>query len=178
MVRTGPSVSTLRCGCVMDAGYPRVTLSGCGRQAATDAGAGAGTTTRRTPHPETEAGCTSSTRKTRAQSRHDHAAVGSGNGVTSSPEQNGQVRWWSVGMTSSVARHHRRYNNRPLSEPKRLLMYAVPPAHCPRAPIARATTSSDVSRAAVASRPMSVLARAVRGIVSVGLKALEFVSDT
>ena len=44
--------------------------------------------------------------------------------------------------------------------------------------MARATTRSEVSSAAVASRPMSALARAVRGIVSVGLKALEFVSDT
>ena len=39
-------------------------------------------------------------------------------------------------------------------------------------------TSSEVSSAAVASRPIRVLARAVSGMVSVGLKALELVSET
>jgi hypothetical protein len=50
-----------------------------------------------------------------------------------------------------------------------------PPA--PNAPTARAMTSSEVSSAAVASIPISVLARLVSGMVSVGLNALEFVSD-
>jgi hypothetical protein len=54
---------------------------------------GVGGTTRRIPHPVTDAGCTSSTLKTRAQSRHDHAEVGSGKGVRSSPEQYGHMRW-------------------------------------------------------------------------------------
>jgi hypothetical protein len=48
----------------------------------------------------------------------------------------------------------------------------------PSAPTARATTSRDVSSAAVASMPINALARLLNGIVSVGLKALEFVVDT
>ena len=47
----------------------------------------------------------------------------------------------------------------------------------PSEPTARAMTSSDVSRAAVASTPMRIFARLVNGIVSVGLNALELVSD-
>ena len=39
-------------------------------------------------------------------------------------------------------------------------------------------TSSEVSRAAVASMPISTLARELSGIVSVGLNALELVSET
>jgi hypothetical protein len=48
----------------------------------------------------------------------------------------------------------------------------------PSDPTARAMTSKEVRRAAVACRAMNALARLVRGIVSVGLKALELVSDT
>ncbi len=48
----------------------------------------------------------------------------------------------------------------------------------PRDPTARAMTSSEVNRAAVASTPINTLARALSGIVSVGLKALELVSET
>jgi hypothetical protein len=48
----------------------------------------------------------------------------------------------------------------------------------PNEPTARAMTSNDVSRAAVASMPIRILARLESGIVSVGLKALEFVVDT
>ena len=47
----------------------------------------------------------------------------------------------------------------------------------PRAPTARAMTSSEVIRAAVAWMPMRILARLVRGMVSVGLNALELVVD-
>ena len=48
----------------------------------------------------------------------------------------------------------------------------------PSEPTARAITSSDVSSAAVASMPMSALARVESGMVSVGLNALELVSET
>jgi hypothetical protein len=48
----------------------------------------------------------------------------------------------------------------------------------PSDPTARAMTSKEVRSAAVACSPMNTLARLVRGIVSVGLKALELVSDT
>jgi len=48
----------------------------------------------------------------------------------------------------------------------------------PSDPTARAMTSKEVRSAAVACSPMNTLARLVRGIVSVGLNALELVSDT
>ena len=48
----------------------------------------------------------------------------------------------------------------------------------PSEPTARAITSSDVSRAAVAWMPINILARVESGIVSVGLNALELVSET
>ena len=47
----------------------------------------------------------------------------------------------------------------------------------PRAPTARAMTSSEVMSAAVARMPMRILVRLVNGMVSVGLNALEFVVD-
>ena len=47
----------------------------------------------------------------------------------------------------------------------------------PIEPTARAITSKVVSRAAVASTPMNTLARVESGMVSVGLKALELVSE-
>lgn len=47
----------------------------------------------------------------------------------------------------------------------------------PREPTARATSSSDTKSAAVAWMAMSTFARLVSGIVSVGLKALELVTD-
>lgn len=51
------------------------------------------------------------------------------------------------------------------------------PVGQPMTPTARATTSREVSSAAVAWVPISSLARLVNGIVSVGLNALELVSD-
>ena len=48
----------------------------------------------------------------------------------------------------------------------------------PSEPTARAMTIKAVSSAAVACSPINALARLVRGIVSVGLKALELVRDT
>jgi len=158
----------------MGAGYRPVTFRPPDAQAAATPTVTVGRTARRIPQPVTEAGCTTSTRKTRAQSRHDHAEVGSGNGVRSSPVQWGHERWW-VGMAKSLPAQPESFNNRPLSDPKRQVMRA---GHCPSAPMARATTSSDVSSAAVASRPISALALADSGIVSVGLKALELVSET
>lgn len=47
----------------------------------------------------------------------------------------------------------------------------------PRAPTARAMTSSDVINAGVACTPIRIFARLANGIVSVGLNALEFVVD-
>ena len=47
----------------------------------------------------------------------------------------------------------------------------------PSDPTARAITSKEVRSAAVACSPMNTLARLVRGIVSVGLKALELVRE-
>jgi hypothetical protein len=47
----------------------------------------------------------------------------------------------------------------------------------PRAPTARAMTNSEVINAAVAWMPIRILVRLVSGMVSVGLKALEFVVD-
>ena len=47
----------------------------------------------------------------------------------------------------------------------------------PRAPTARAMTSSEVISAAVACTPIRILTRLVNGMVSVGLNALEFVVD-
>ena len=48
----------------------------------------------------------------------------------------------------------------------------------PSDPTARAMTSKEVSSAAVACSPINAFARVVRGIVSVGLKALELVRET
>lgn len=48
----------------------------------------------------------------------------------------------------------------------------------PSEPTARAITSRDVSSAAVASMPINALAREDSGMVSVGLNALELVSET
>jgi hypothetical protein len=50
-------------------------------------------------------------------------------------------------------------------------------SHPLSAPTARAMTSRDVTKAAVAWTPMSTLARELSGMVSVGLKALELVVD-
>ena len=50
-------------------------------------------------------------------------------------------------------------------------------AQLPMDPTAKATTTRVVRSAAVAWRPISDLARLESGIVSVGLKALELVSD-
>lgn len=47
----------------------------------------------------------------------------------------------------------------------------------PRAPTARAMTSRVMRSAAVAYRPIRAFARPLKGMVSVGLNALEFVSD-
>ena len=59
-----------------------------------------------------------------------------------------------------------------------MLALTVPPIQPPpRAPTARAMTSSEVISAAVAWMPIRILAREVSGMVSVGLKALEFVVD-
>jgi len=51
------------------------------------------------------------------------------------------------------------------------------PVQPPREPTARATSSRDTRSAAVAWMAMSTFARLVSGIVSVGLKALELVTD-
>ena len=51
------------------------------------------------------------------------------------------------------------------------------PAQPPSDPTAFATSSREISRAAVACMPISTLALLVRGIVSVGLNALELVTD-
>src|SRR3954447_15467643 len=47
-----------------------------------------------------------------------------------------------------------------------------------KAPTARAMTSREVKSAAVACIPMRIFTRLVKGIVSVGLNALELVVDT
>ena len=52
------------------------------------------------------------------------------------------------------------------------------PRQPPREPTARAMTSREMSNAEVACTPISALARIDSGMVSVGLKALELVSDT
>ena len=53
----------------------------------------------------------------------------------------------------------------------------LPPDQPPREPTARATSSRDTRSAAVAWTAMSTFARLLSGIVSVGLKALELVTD-
>ncbi len=125
-VRTGPSVSTMRWGCVMDAGYPRVTpvrrvqLRPSPRPVS--AGRPGGCPTRyggRLHELDPEDART-------VQARPRGGRVGERCHVIA--EQNGQVSGWSVGMTSSVARRRERYNNRPLSEPKCLLMHGPPPS--------------------------------------------------
>ncbi len=51
------------------------------------------------------------------------------------------------------------------------------PSPCSKRPTARAITNNEVNNAAMASMPISILARFVSGMVSVGLNALELVND-
>ena len=78
---------------------------------------------------------------------------------------------WSAGRRPLLggASQHRRGHS--------LIAVSIGVQPPPRAPTARAMTSSEVMSAAVAWMPMSILARLVRGMVSVGLNALEFVVD-
>ena len=92
-------------------------------------------------------------------------------GVTAAPET-----WGLSGRASDQPPRQPVDRRRPsTSSPGHPRVRGVQPE--PRAPTARAMTSSEVISAAVACTPIRILTRLVNGMVSVGLNALEFVVD-
>jgi hypothetical protein len=99
---------------------------------------------------------------------------GSGSGMGATIAQLNQLNrrdWWTSGKLPARSRSVPHHTSKRTDQESHRTDY-------PNEPTARAMTSNDVSRAAVASMPIRILARLESGIVSVGLKALEFVVDT